>query len=51
MHSGSGGGGNIDTAALQQFGTMFPFDPLGASSQLEALTHVIIQSTCPTVSI
>ena len=44
MHSTMGSiamnSGQPDAAAMQQLGTMFPFDPLGIVGQMEALNQV-----------
>lgn len=32
--------GQADAAAIQQLGTMFPFDPLGIVGQIEAISQV-----------
>lgn len=41
VHSGSIESGSIDAAALQHLGSMFPFDRLTMSGQLDVLSHVI----------
>jgi len=41
-------GGQPDAAALQQLGTMFPFDPMGIVGQMEAVSQQQVKAftTC-----